>query len=149
MRCEGSYTVEATFVVTVCVWLIIAMCYTGCYVHDELILESECNGCAAKWIADGEKDRRTWEVQMKKKWQKKLFLIRISSVQAKKRLTGERITVRCSLPVSWKKLKSMLAGKDGILSYEFERENISAARYLWDSKKEGKDELGTDTGGNR
>ena len=132
MMCRGYYTVEATFIVTICVWMLVALCYTGFYVHDELLLESEGNEQTAAWIAEGGKEREKWEKQLRSTLQKKMFLLKISDVDAKKGLTGEKITVHYTLPVSWLKLKQMLSGKKSSLSYEVNQENVCAAKYKWD-----------------
>ena len=87
MMCRGYYTVEATFIVTICVWMLVALCYTGFYVHDELLLESEGNEQTAAWIAEGRKEREKWEKQLRSILQKKMFLLKISAVDAKKGLT--------------------------------------------------------------
>ena len=132
MMCRGYYTVEATFIVTICVWMLVALCYNGFYVHDELLLESEGNEQNAAWIAEGGKEREKWEKQLRSILQKKMFLLKISAVDAKKGLTGEKITVHYTLPVSWLKLKQMLSGKKSSLSYEVNQENVCAAKYKWD-----------------
>lgn len=132
MRRDGYYTVEAVFIVSICLWVIIALCYTGLYVHDSLLLESAGNEQTAEWAAAGTEKREKWEKCTKKELQRKMFLFQIKSVNAKKGLNGIKVKVRFSLPVSWKKLKQMLSKEKSELAEEIERENVQAARYLWD-----------------
>lgn len=132
MRRDGYYTVEAVFIVSICIWVLIALCYTGFYAHDSLLLESAGNEQTAAWIADGANGQGKWEKSTKKELQKKMFLFQIKSVKAQKGLTGIKVKVHYSLPVSWKKLKQMLSQGKSELVEEIERENVQAARYLWD-----------------
>lgn len=64
--------------------------------------------------------------------QKKMFLFRVKSVKVKKKLTGIEVKVRFLLPISWKRLKQMLSQGKSELVGNIERENVRAARYLWD-----------------
>ncbi len=132
MRWEGSYTVEATFVAAICVWTLTALCYTGFFIHDNLLLESESNEQTAAWLSRGSEDRTEWEKNLKKTLQKKLFLMQIKSVTSQKGLSRETVKIRYTLPISWKKLKTFLAGKKTSLVYEAEREAVCPARYKWD-----------------
>lgn len=132
MRRGGYYTVEAVFIVSICIWVLIALCYTGFYVHDSLLLESGSNEQTAAWIADGTKDKAKWEKEVKKALQTKMFLIRIKSVKAEKGLAHVKVKVHYDLPISWIKLKQMLSRGKSEQKEETERENVQAARYLWD-----------------
>ena len=132
MRRGGYYTVEAVFIVSICIWVLIALCYTGFYAHDSLLLESVGNEQTAAWIADGAKKQEKWQKAAKKELQRKMFLFQIKSVKAKKGLIGINVKIDYSLPISWKKLKQMLSQEGSELVEEIERENVQAAKYLWD-----------------
>lgn len=133
MKLGGYYTVEATFVVTICLWVLIGLCYTGLYVHDSLLLESEINGQTAAWISDGGGKQEKWEKLTKKKLQKKMFLMRIQSVKAKKGLTCRKITIQFEWPVSWKKLRQIFSRGKKSPACKVERETVRASHYLWDA----------------
>lgn len=132
MRRGGYYTVEAVFVISICIWVLIALCYTGLYVHDSLLLESAGNEQTAAWIAAGAEKQGDWEKRTKKELQKKMFLFRVKSIKVKKKLTGIEVKMRFLLPISWKRLKQMLSQGKSELVGNIERENVRAARYLWD-----------------
>lgn len=127
MRRGGYYTLEATFIVSICIWVIFALCYTGFYVHDSLLLESGVN----EHLASGRGDN-AWEKNTKRELQKKMLLLRIRQVKVKKQLTSVKVKVNYTLPVSWKKLKRMFLGSQSQQVYEAERETVKASHYRWD-----------------
>lgn len=40
---KASFTVEAVFVVSICIWVLVALCYGGLYVHDRAVMVSDVN----------------------------------------------------------------------------------------------------------
>ena len=40
---KASFTVEAVFVVSICIWVLVALCYGGMYVHDRAVMASDVN----------------------------------------------------------------------------------------------------------
>ena len=51
MRMKGVYTVEAVFIMSICIWVMVALCYGGMYVHDIVVLESVTNEEVAAWLS--------------------------------------------------------------------------------------------------
>lgn len=128
---EGYYTVEATFIVSICVWLMIALCYGGFYVHDKLLLGSEVNDNAFSWISLGGKNKGKWEKSEKKNLQNKMFLFRIKRVNVKNGLTSKKIKVTYTVPISSKNIRNLFTEKKNEMIYETEREIINPAEYKW------------------
>jgi hypothetical protein len=131
-KLKGYYTVEATFVVSICVWILVALCYSGLYLHDNLLLESETCEQTMAWLSDGGKKKEIWQKNVKKRLQKKLFLMRVSAVKAESGLTDEIVSVTYKLPISWKKLKQMLTGNKQTLTCQVSTVRACAANYKWD-----------------
>lgn len=135
MKKPGYYTLESTFIMSICIWILMALCYGGFYVHDRLVLESQTNGKTAQWIADEEPiSASLWEEEMKKKIEKQLLLMNVKSVKAKNQVLCEKVTVICELSVSFPLLKKILA-KNNQVQQEITREIIVPAKYRWDMEK--------------
>lgn len=131
---RGSYTLEATFVVTIGIWVMIAILYSGMYTHDRVILESTVNEMTyARLSANREEKTGQWRKRVKDTLQTKLFLLRIQEVKEKKGLMWDTVTVRYTLPISWKYMKKVLAGGKAQLEYETTREVTKPVEYMWDA----------------
>ena len=65
-RKEGSFTVEATFVVTITLWIIFALCYLSLFSHDQAVLYSSGQRC----LRENYSEQKCKEVM-----QKQLFIL--------------------------------------------------------------------------
>ena len=54
MEKGGYYTVEAVFIVTICIWVVMALLYSGLYVHDRMVAISEMNQKLAEKFQRGD-----------------------------------------------------------------------------------------------
>lgn len=135
MKIRGVYTIEAVFVVSICIWVLIAVCYGGMYVHDRVVLETVTNEeLAARLSGPDRKEEKKWCGELKDKLQKKLFLFRILGVKEKSGMQSKKTEVRYSIPVSWNFLKKIFMGGKTELCFETVREDITPANYMWDSE---------------
>lgn len=133
MRVKGVYTVEAVFVMSICIWILVGICYGGMYVHDRMILASVTNGETAAWLSRTDSaETKKWCEDLKKVLDKKMFLIRIRGVKANSVLSGKKVQIHYVLPVSWSFLKKILTQGKTELAYETVREDIVPAKYMWD-----------------
>lgn len=133
MRVKGIYTVEAVFVMSICIWILVGICYGGMYVHDRMILASVTNGETAAWLSRTDSaETKKWCEDLKKVLDKKMFLIRIRGVKANSVLSGKKVQIHYVLPVSWSFLKKILTQGKAELAYETVREDIVPAKYMWD-----------------
>lgn len=122
MKVRASYTLEATFLVTITIWIIVCICYGGMYVHDTLILESVANEALASRIA-ADTEEKQWDKEIKKEIDETLFFINVSSVNVESKLAAYEIEVHGSYAVFGKKRK---------YTYKTQRENVNPTKYKWD-----------------
>ena len=84
MRMKGVYTVEAVFIMSICIWVMVALCYGGMYVHDIVVLESVTNEEVAAWLSSsGQKQEKVWLADLRKDLDNKLFLFQVRTVKVK------------------------------------------------------------------
>lgn len=120
---DGYYTVEAVFVMLICISVVFSVFYGGFYVHDRMIISSVMNEMG---------DRQKEEKEIKTMLGKKLFLADIKSVKKKNGLASTEITVTYQLPIRARVLRGILQkGKAGI-SCTTEREVVKYTKYKWD-----------------
>ena len=82
MRMKGVYTVEAVFIMSICIWVMVALCYGGMYVHDIVVLESVTNEEAAAWLSSsGQKQEKVWLADLRKDLDNKLFLFQVRTIK--------------------------------------------------------------------
>lgn len=127
-RVNGYYTVEATFVVTICIWVLAALCFGGLYIHDRAVLSSTVNEMTAEWIEKEEVKKKDWVKTAKSQLNETLFLMQVNRVEAEKTLSVWNIRVRYELPGALTYLKKIWSEK----VYETTREDVNPAVYKWD-----------------
>lgn len=132
-KVRGSYTVEAVFIVTICVWVLMAILYCGLYIHDRIVLSSTVNEETAAWLASGDMSEAQWKKEMRECLERKLFLFTICDVSDKTGWNTKTVTVRYSIPVTEALLKHILSENKVQPSYETKREDIEPARYKWNA----------------
>lgn len=136
MRIKGVYTVEAVFIMSICVWVMMALCYGGMYVHDKVVLESVSNGETAAWLSSMEsKEESQWKKDLKQELDKKLFLFQIRSVKVTSGWKEKKVQIRYRVPVSWKLLKKIFMENRSEAVYETSRENITPAKSMWEGEE--------------
>lgn len=128
---DAYYTVEAVFIVSMCVWILIALCYGGFYVHDRLLLASEINEHTAEWISRGTEKKDEWKKEQKAGLQKKMFLFQIQRIRIKNELKTQNVQVTYTVPISWNTMKKLFTGNSSSLTCDAEREVIEPARSMW------------------
>ncbi|MCR5691503.1 MAG: hypothetical protein K6G62_04705 [Eubacterium sp.] len=126
---RASFTLEATFVVSICVWVLVALCYCGLYIHDQAILESETNACLARAIRS---DKLEASGEIRRGLEGKLLLTEVKKVEVKDFLVYQRAQVTYDLNLSFPLLRKIFLGKKTQGSYEVFRESINAAKLRWD-----------------
>lgn len=129
----GYYTVEASFIMTICIWVIMALFYSGFYVHDRMLVESEMNGVLMQHFQNGEGEiRAEWQEKVKEYMEKKLFLMRVQKLEVKKSLASVDMCLVYQLPISLKRLKQIFTQGESSLIFSVSRELVKPAKYKWD-----------------
>lgn len=136
MKLRGVYTVEAVFIMSICIWVLVALCYGGMYVHDAVVLESVVNGETASWLSVPEQtEEKLWKEGLRRELDKKLFLFQVQAVKVKSGWKEKKIQVHYTVPVSWKKLKEIFCGNKPEVVYETTREKVVPAKSMWEREK--------------
>lgn len=116
------YTVEATFVMMIVIWVMFTIFYGGLFVHDRMMLGSVMNGLAMD---------DTDETIIKSELDKKMFLLQVEEVKQEKGLISTDVTVRYRLSMQSTVIRNLFQkGRDS--SYTITRETVNPAAYKWD-----------------
>ena len=133
---DGYYTVEATFIVTIAIVILMAVLYTGLYVHDRIVTEAVIQRQTTRWIhqTDDEKwSDATFKKKVKKELKNKLFLFSLKYVNIEDGLAKKTVKVGCKLPVSIGLLKRLWGGKGGLKEESVRVAEIWPAKWKWDA----------------
>ncbi|MBO4395129.1 MAG: pilus assembly protein [Eubacterium sp.] len=147
IKSGGYYTVEATFIMTVCIVVLMAIMYTGLYVHDRMIIETVSQRVTSRWIhmTDRKKwDENTFKEKLISELDQKLFVLPVHGVSVSGTIT-KKITVRYSVPISIGFLKRIWGGQTGEREETVSVPDIWPAKWKWDAD-EVRDGLGNRTG---
>ena len=140
---RGSFTVEATFIICISAWVLVALCYGGMYIHDQVVVESETNIVASRGIREEQKDLPK---EIRDTLDKKLFFFQVKKVEESNLLNEKTIEVSYQIPVSFPLLKRLWMGKKKALTYKTVREKLTPALWKWDLEKEEENGEESDSG---
>lgn len=133
MEKGGYYTVEAVFIVTICIWVVMALLYSGLYVHDRMVIVSEMNRKLAEKFQRGDGGAEAaWQDEARQSIANKLMLMRIKKINVKKGVLSAEMTVTYELPVSLRGIKSLFGGGKQQMTLAAARELVNPAKYKWD-----------------
>lgn len=133
MEKGGYYTVEAVFIVTICIWVVMALLYSGLYIHDRMVVVSEMNQKLAEKFQRGDGEAALeWQDEARQSIAKKLMLMRIKKIKVKKGVLSAEMTVTYDLPVSLRGIKSLFSGGRPNMSLAVARELVNPVKYKWD-----------------
>ncbi len=142
----GYYTVEATFVMTICIVVLMAVLYTGLYVHDRMIMETVTHRVTSAWIHMTEQkkwDESKFREKLTSELEKKLFILPVHGVSVSGELTSKKVCVRYSVPISIGFLKRIWGGSTGTREETVSIPDIWPAKWKWDADElKGKSESG-------
>ena len=133
---EGYYTVEATFIITIGIVVLVAVLYTGLYVHDRVVTESVLQRQTTRWIHQTEEkkwDEEVFKKKLKKELKKRLFIFSLQYVDVEDGLTKKTVKVGCHLPVSFGFLKRIWGGESGLKEETVRVAEIWPAKWKWDA----------------
>ena len=119
-RKEGSFTVEATFVVTITLWIIFALCYLSLFSHDQAVLYSGGQRC----LRENYSEQKCKEVM-----QKQLFILKIDDVDCNTNVLYRKLKVKAKIVMTAPFLSSQKEYCD-----EMQIENWTCSKRLWDTE---------------
>lgn len=129
---EGSFTVEATFVVNLVIWIILSICYLSYYSHDVTVAYSLGQGCLERGFSNGA-DKNEGEIQeaIRSDLSKCLMICKLQNIEVKKQLTRVDVRLHLQLKIHFPFIRQLLTGTEGkIISLSYER--LFAPHALWD-----------------
>ena len=132
----GYYTVEATFIVTICVVILMAILYTGLYVHDRIIVETVASRQTSCWIHQDEDEKWSEDGfvgELKKDLAGKLFLFSVNHVGVDETLIIKTVNIRYGIPVSLGFLRRIWGGTDGSREESISVSEVRPAKWKWDA----------------
>lgn len=130
---NGYYTVEATFVMTICIWILMSLFYSGLYIHDRTLVRSEMNQSLAEQIQEEGEMTAEWRADVKESIVSKLFLMKVQKLEVSKGLVSVDMTMTYELPISIRKIQSIFTGGKPSVSLTVSREVVRPAEYKWDA----------------
>ena len=133
---SGYYTVEATFIVTICIVVLMAILYTGLYVHDRIIIETVTNRQASYWVHQNEDEKWSEEEftdELKTDLDRKLFLFTVGHVDVDEMIILKTVKVNYRIPVSLGFLKRIWGGNDGSRQESISISEVRPAKWKWDA----------------
>ena len=86
---KASFTVEAVFVVSICIWVLVALCYGGLYVHDRAVMVSDVNSIVNRELIQRMSED---EGKSRKEINEHLYLLKIRQITKKKYLAWYKVT---------------------------------------------------------
>ncbi len=125
---KGSYTVEAVFVMTISVFVILSLCYAAMFMHDKAVVLS-----ASHYVLEKEPEDDQSGKEINGELAGKLFLIRIHHAEIKNRIFSKKITVDYSLSLSFPMLKRALLGDDETAQIITEQGKADPTALMWDA----------------
>ena len=136
MKQNAYYTVEATFIVTISILLVMAVLYTGLYVHDRIVVETVTEQRTAIWEHQAE-EKKDSESEFKNKLEEdlrnKLFLVSVSGINVEDGLASITVDVGYTLPVSLSFLKRIWADDSGMRTEAVKAARVWPAKWKWDA----------------
>ena len=121
---------------TICIVILMAVLYTGLYVHDRMVLETVSERVTSRWVHMT--DRKKWdEDKFKNKLagelENKLFLLPVHDIRVSGEPVSKKVTIRYSLPVTLGFLKRIWGGETGEREETVIAPDIWPARWKWDA----------------
>lgn len=125
---------EAVFVMSIVLWIVISICYLSMYAHDQTVLESLGKNYLELSVENG-KDWKEAEVavQLKKYLQEHLLICDIKDVSVEKKILSVEAGIQFGVRVRFPFVEKLLTGNEGKRIY-ISHEVIFPPYYLWDSE---------------
>jgi hypothetical protein len=127
---EASFTVEAVFIMSITIWLLLSVCYLTMYAHDQTVIVSLLHQSVDNTQEKGVEPISSGNKQEMETLNSQLVLMQIQSLQIKKKILSVEVKANVKINVSFPLLERIWNGKEG-KTITISHENISAPLYLW------------------
>ncbi len=131
---RAAYTVEAVFVFSICLWVLLALMYGSFYVHDRTIVGAMAGNLVDEHFQRGSREvSDRWEKEIKDKLSDSMYMMRIQKVKAKKQMAGVEVKIKYKIPISISGIKSLFTGKKEEDTIAVCVEIPTPMKYKWDA----------------
>lgn len=122
--CEGSFTVEAVYVMIIIIWIVIALLYSTLYAHDIVVAKSVLQLSLMK----GEETKQTTQMI-----NGQTFLMNGYSIKKSEELLCEKATLSYDIEIKDKLIQMILFHGREEGSTSVEKEKATCVELMWDS----------------
>lgn len=132
---RASFTVEAAFVMSIVIWVVIAVCYLAMFTHDETALYSLGQNYLEMSLENGaEYEETEWQQELRRYVGRHLFITEIKNVSIQKKLMSVKADITFGTSVKFPLIGNLYEGKNGgkvSLSHEV----LLPAEFMWSSEQ--------------
>jgi hypothetical protein len=125
---NGSYTVEAVFVITISLFVIVSIYYAAMFMHDKAVILT-----VSHYHLDSKTQEESMENSIKSGLEDKLFIAYVKNISFKSQLLSKQVMVDYSLTLSVPLLKKALLGSDGEASVVIEHSLVDPVVMMWNT----------------
>ncbi len=131
---RGSFTVEATFVVSLCIWIVLLICYIAMYAHDCTAMYSLGKHYLEEAFENGKVPSEEHASEKLQKYlQKHVMICKVRDVAVEKKLLSVEAKFTYEAKVSVPFIRHLLTGESG-KSMTLTRGDFSPAQRMWDKE---------------
>ena len=132
---RASFTVEAVFVMSITIWIIMAICYLALYSHDNAVMYSLAEHYVEQAVEDG-KEWKESELQsgLKKYLQKHVMISQIDRVSVNRQVLSVKAEIAYHVNVEMPFIKTVLSGGHGATVCVFSKV-LFPPYYMWDAEE--------------
>ncbi len=133
-RKKASFTVEAVFIMSITIWVLISICYLSMYAHDQTAIYSLGESFLEETVENGKEWKETETASALRKYvEEHLMISRIGKVSVKKKILSVEADILFYVNIRIPFLKRMLTGENG-KQIHLSHEKIFPPYYMWDSE---------------
>lgn len=128
---SASFTVEATFVMIIVIWVIVILLYGTIYIHDETVMKS--------LLQLRFQQGYTEEADIIKVLQEKLFLIQCDEIKVTQGILNDKLTLSYHVSIRDKLIRKVLLGNKEHMQICVEKGKDTPAELIWAATVIGED----------
>lgn len=131
---RASFTVEAVFIMSITIWILLSICYLSMYAHDCTAIYSLGESFLEREVENGKECKEQEMVSALKDYlTEHLMISQIEEVSVKKKLLSVEGEILFCVDIHVPFLKNILTGEKG-KRVHLSHEKIFPPYYMWDSE---------------